>query len=123
MSYLLIRRNVYFRGASLVDAEFHVLVEEDAALCELLGTQLSPKMATAHISSLQDRIGNKVGDWCSRSGAVLGSCLVIVAVLAIATGMSWSETGQLICNTPTMIVEGFLLLIQAHKVTHRQRRL
>lgn len=39
--------------------------------------------------------------------------------------MRWSETGQLICNTPTMIVEGFLLpvLIQAHNTTHSQRRL
>ncbi len=118
-------RNVYFRGSRIVDDEFRVLMEEDTALRQLFAMRLPQRIPSAKISSLEDRISTKVGYWCSTSAAVLGSCVVIVAVLAIATGMLWSETGQLICNTPTMIVEGFLLLvlIQAHNMTHRQRRL
>jgi hypothetical protein len=40
----------------------------------------------------------------------------VIMLLAVASIMRWSETGQLLCNNPTMIIEGFLLLalIQAH---------
>ncbi|GME88696.1 unnamed protein product [Ambrosiozyma monospora] len=36
----------------------------------------------------------------------------------------WSETAQLVCNTPTMIIEGFFLLIllQCHGYTDEKRR-
>jgi len=34
----------------------------------------------------------------------------------VASAMRWTTTAQLLCNTPTMIIEGFLLLvlIEAH---------
>ncbi|KAJ6114238.1 low affinity iron transporter-like protein [Penicillium sp. IBT 16267x] len=117
-------RNVYFRGSRVVDGQFDILAEEDARLATLLGMSALPQDIT-EIDSLQARIGNKVGEWCSRSSAVLGSFVIVVAVLVIATAMHWSETGQLICNTPTMIVEGFLLLvlIQAENMTNTDRRL
>ncbi len=41
-----------------------------------------------------------------------------MALLYIASRMRWSETAQLILNTPAMIVEGFLLaLFQAHNMS------
>jgi low-affinity ferrous iron transport protein len=117
-------RNVYFRGAAVVDDAFGVLQQEDADLCELLGLHLYKSASAPQLNSLQNRIGSKIGVWCSKSLAVLGSVLVVILVLCIATGMHWSETGQLICNTPTMIVEGFLLLvlIQAHSMTNLRLR-
>ena len=56
--------------------------------------------------------------------AVIGSLGVVLSLIAIATGLRWSETGQLLCNTPTMIVEGFLLLVlfQAHNLGNIKRR-
>lgn len=117
-------RNVYYRGSRIVDGQFEVLAEEDAWIGTLLGLSELPQ-ETMVIDSLQARIASKVGEWCSRSAAVLGAFVTIVAVIVIASAMKWSETGQLICNTPTMIVEGFLLLvlIQAHNTTNMQRRL
>lgn len=46
-------------------------------------------------------------------------------VLSVATALRWSETGQFIANTPTRIIEGFLLLvlIQAHNMAIVKRRL
>ena len=38
--------------------------------------------------------------------ALLASVLLIVTLLSVATAMHWSQTGQLLCNTPTMIIEG-----------------
>ncbi len=48
----------------------------------------------------------------------------MVGLLCVATGLLWSETGQLICNTPTMIVEGFLFLVlfQGHNMSNVERR-
>lgn len=61
---------------------------------------------------------------CAMPSAVIGSLFVILALIAVATGLRWSETGQLLCNTPTMIVEGFLLLVlfQAHNLGNVRRR-
>lgn len=108
----------------MVDGQFEVLAEEDASLSTLLGISELPQKSM-EIDPLQARIASKVGEYCSRSSAVLGAFVTVVAVLVIASAMKWSETGQLICNMPTMIVEGFLLLvlIQAHSITNMQRRL
>ena len=43
--------------------------------------------------------------------ALASSILVIVALLTVASAMQWDETAQLLANTPTMIVEGALLLV------------
>ncbi|KAJ9290563.1 hypothetical protein DTO021C3_1828 [Paecilomyces variotii] len=117
-------RNIYFRGSRAVDGQFGVLAEEDARLSNLLGMSTVPQ-DTVEIDSLQARIADKVGEWCSRSGVVLSSFVVVLALIIIASGLRWSETGQLICNTPTMIIEGFLLLvlIQTHNMTNTHRRL
>ncbi|KAJ5981549.1 low affinity iron transporter-like protein [Penicillium canescens] len=117
-------RNAYFGGSRVVDGQFDVLAKADAQLGDLLGiSEFSPD--TVELDSLQTLIANKIGEWCSCSGAVLGSFVTVLAVLSIATAMQWSETGQLICNTPTMIIEGFLLLVlmQAHNMTNTHRRL
>ncbi|KAJ5218165.1 low affinity iron transporter-like protein [Penicillium cinerascens] len=117
-------RNVYYRGSRIVDEQFEVLAKEDARLGTLLGMTES-STESIEIDSLQTRIASKVGEWCSRSSAVLGAFVTIVALLVIASALKWSETGQLLCNTPTMIIEGFLLLvlIQAHNIANMQRRL
>ncbi|KAJ9294413.1 hypothetical protein DTO271G3_6988 [Paecilomyces variotii] len=117
-------RNIYFRGSRAVDGQFGVLAEEDGRLSTLLGMSTVPQ-DTIEIDSLQARIADKVGEWCSRSGIVLSSFLVVLALIIIASGLRWSETGQLLCNTPTMIIEGFLLLvlIQTHNMTNTHRRL
>ncbi|KAJ5683657.1 low affinity iron transporter-like protein [Penicillium maclennaniae] len=93
-------RNVYFRETLVIDGQFEVLVERDVRLGTLLGVSALPRRHRDKL--LQARIAHKVGVWCSSSA------------------MRWSETGQLICNTPTMILEGFLLLvlIQAHDETN-----
>lgn len=47
----------------------------------------------------------------------------VLQLIAIASSMKWSTTGQLLCNTPTMIIEGFILLvlIQAHNHSNEER--
>lgn len=117
-------RNVYFRGSRVIYDHFDELDEEDARLGSLIGVPRQVE-STEKAASLLTHFTNTVGQWCASSLAVLASVTTVVAVLVVATAMHWSETGQLICNTPTMIIEGFMLLvlIQAHDTTNVHRRL
>ena len=49
---------------------------------------------------------------------------VVILLLVSATAMGWSETAQLLCNTPTMIIEGGMLLVlmMAHMSSHQYMR-
>jgi low-affinity ferrous iron transport protein len=62
-------------------------------------------------------------DLCGHRYASVDAVLVVVGLLVAASILQWSETGQLLCNMPTMIVEGFLLLvlIQAHNFSYMKR--
>ncbi|KAI9930836.1 low-affinity Fe(2+) transport protein [Aspergillus wentii] len=116
-------RSVYFRENIHIDEQFQILAQEDAALYEILGIR-EPGEHLPSEDSLQYRISRGLGYIFSQSYSVLASLIVIVALICVASGLKWSETGQLLCNTPTMIIEGFLLLvlIEAHNVSHRRRR-
>ncbi|ORX64098.1 low-affinity Fe(II) transport protein [Basidiobolus meristosporus CBS 931.73] len=116
-------RNVYFRQDTILNEQFDVLVDSDLALFQTLGLPL-PEEQLYCKKTLIYRVSHCMGVVCSMPGAVLASLMTIVALLCIASGMHWNQTGQLICNTPTMIIEGFLLivLIQAHNMANTKRR-
>ncbi|MCJ1302090.1 low-affinity Fe(2+) transport protein [Hypocenomyce scalaris] len=116
-------RNIYFRESNHLNDQVQALLDEDEKLSAMLGLPMPVQPEPAK-NTLEYRISRAMGIFCSLPGAVLGSLVVVVALLIVATGMHWSETGQLLCNTPTMIVEGFLLLvlIEGHNVSNAKRR-
>lgn len=61
---------------------------------------------------------------CSNPWSVVASVVTVIGLISIAAGLKWSQTGQLICNTFTIIIEGFcmMVLIQAHGWTDYKRR-
>ena len=42
--------------------------------------------------------------------ALIGSTIAMIVLLIAASVLSWSETGQLLANTLTVIIKGFLLV-------------
>jgi len=126
-------RNVYFRQSNIVASHLSSLKESDEEIMSLLHLP-----ATSHDSDGEEKAakGNepklspaaRFSNWmiriCAHPIAVIASVVVVVILIAVATGLRWSETGQLLCNTPTMIVEGFLLLVlfQAHNLVVVERR-
>ncbi|BDD62729.1 low-affinity Fe(2+) transport protein [Monascus purpureus] len=116
-------RNVYFRETKGLDTYFQALAKEDGALYDLLRIPPSTDALPAE-DSIQYRISYGIGMACSLPHSVLASVVIVVALICIASGLRWSVTGQLLCNTPTMIIEGFLLLVlmQAHNMSNRRRR-
>ncbi|RHZ57048.1 hypothetical protein CDV55_100476 [Aspergillus turcosus] len=117
-------RNDHFRANAFADVQLQTLADEEAVLCEMLGIPVLTE-TVAPTNSLHRRISQALGAFLSLPHAVLASLVVVVTVIVIASCMHWSETGQLICNTPTMIIEGFLLLvlIQAHHLSNESRRI
>lgn len=116
-------RNVYFRQDEMLDEQFNILVDSDERLYQYLNILL-PTKPLEEDHSVITRISNWMGRVCAMPIAVLFSVIVVLALIAVASAMKWNQTGQLLCNTPTMIIEGFLLivLIQAHNMSNTKRR-
>lgn len=118
-------RNVMKRQAAMLLARCTDLDNQDAKIGEVLHAgQISapaPELATQSIfysvSSFFSRLVGHVA--VTMSGVVF-----VILLLIVATAMGWSETAQLLCNTPTMIIEGGMLLVlmMSHMASHRQMR-
>ncbi|KAL1853213.1 low-affinity Fe(2+) transport protein [Diaporthe australafricana] len=118
-----ILKNVDAREAKLSMKHFDRLIAQDTKIFALIGIEVP---ASEHVvkDSLNIRISKTVGRWVESTTASWGSILTVFALLIVASAMQWTETGQLLCNTPTMIVEGFLLLtlIQAENIADEKKR-
>lgn len=116
-------RLVYLRISAHENAIFQDLFEESAKVMHI-----DPPQKTPSHRSKMSFWGYKASVWiniiCSSPYAVLVSVLVIIGLIVAASIMHWTTTGQLIANTPTMIIEGFMLiiLIQAHNWDDYRRR-
>ncbi|KAK7977342.1 Low-affinity Fe(II) transporter of the plasma membrane [Apiospora saccharicola] len=123
-----IMKNVDYRETELAKSHFQRLMEQDYQLFKLLDAEMPPAEGADETAnkkiSLGLRLSNAVGDFCATTGASYAAVGSVVALIIVASAMQWTETGQLLCNTPTMIVEGFLLimLLQAHNFADGRRR-
>ncbi|TGO09151.1 hypothetical protein BTUL_0177g00100 [Botrytis tulipae] len=115
-------RNVYYRDEKVAEVQFEKIAESDDRLLDLLNI-LSPYQTPTKPRNFSTRASATAGEFCALSGVSVASVGVVFALIATASIMKWSETGQLLCNTPTMIIEGFLLLIliQAHNIANAAR--
>ncbi|KAF7921377.1 hypothetical protein BELL_0334g00060 [Botrytis elliptica] len=115
-------RNVYYRDEKVTEVQFEKIAESDDRLLDLLNIP-SPYQTPTKPRNFSTRASAAAGEFCALSGVCVASVGVVFALLATASIMKWSETGQLLCNTPTMIIEGFLLLIliQAHNIANAAR--
>lgn len=114
-------RNLYHRDEKYAKTQFRYLELSDMKLLEKLN--VPPPNRPRVQRSLSTRVSIAVGDAMGHRFTSVGAVLVVFLLLAIASILKWSETGQLLCNTPTMIAEGFLLLvlIQAHNIANVER--
>jgi len=117
-----ILRNLYMRGEMDAEREFRKLQEADNKLIDRLNLT-QPLRAPEPKPTLAMRISGSISDFLGTKGVSAASVLFVILLLVAASALQWSETGQLLCNTPTMIVEGFLLLvlIQAHNISSAAR--
>lgn len=120
-------RQVYFRIINHEEYNFEFLAEEDRQLFQMLSIDCPEEYLSVpvHKRTLNYKVSEFVNLCCSTQWSVLVSVLIIIGLICAASGMLWSTTGQLIANTPTMIIEEFfmIVLIQAHNWADEQRRI
>ncbi|QPG75740.1 hypothetical protein FOA43_003100 [Brettanomyces nanus] len=116
-------REVYYSITLYEEDKFMELLADSQELLELAGIdyqlrELHEKKNIGH------RISAFVSKATSSQYAVVASICTVIGLICIATGLGWSVTGQLICNSPTMIIEAFcmLILIQSHSWADYKRR-
>lgn len=114
-------RSLYYREEVNTKIQFQSVAISDKFLLDRLNIPFISIPVRKH--GCAERISVWTGDKCGHRFAPAGAVLIVFGLLTIATFMRWSETGQLLCNTPTMIAEGFLLLvlIQAHNTSNEER--
>lgn len=119
-----ILKNVDHRETQMAERHFKMLIEQDSKVFGLMGIE-APLEHPEPKLNLQKRISKKIGHAVESTLASYMAVSSVGALLIIASAMQWSETGQLLCNTPTMIFEGFLLLtlLEAHNLADDKKRL
>ena len=120
-------REVYYRIVNEEEKNYEDVATEDIELLETLGLECPEKFSgkpPGHKKSLDFRISVWINYVCSSQWSVLFSIAVIIGLIIAASCLHWSTTGQLLANTPTMIIEAFfmIVLIQAHNWADFQRR-
>lgn len=115
-------REVFFSLTSYEKEKFNELFEESQGIIDQCGIpyelqEYKPK------KTLDVKVSLWINDVCSSKWSVVLSVWIVIGLIIMACAMLWSETAQLICNTPTMIIEGFflLILIQAHNWVDEDR--
>lgn len=124
-------REVYYRSVKHEENNYAKVIDEDLEFMQQLGISIPRDIAGTEQKILRDKesldykISSFVNRLCSDQYSVVVGVLIVVGLICASSGMKWSTTGQLIANTPTMIIEEFFLivLIQAHNWADSQRRI
>ena len=118
-------RNVMKRQTAMLLARCTDLDKLDAKMSEVLHagqiTAPAPELAT---QSIFYRVSFFFSRLVGHVAVTISAVVIVILLLIAATAMGWSETAQLLCNTPTMIIEGGMLLVlmMSHMASHRQMR-
>ncbi|KAK9235964.1 hypothetical protein V1525DRAFT_408342 [Lipomyces kononenkoae] len=104
-----ILRNVYSRMSRHEFEQLSIFSREDRQNFEIIGVSV-PEEQLPSISRLE-RLSNWFAELCSSSAAVGVALAILIGLLCASSALKWSLFGQLLSNTPTMIIEGFFLLI------------
>lgn len=83
----------------------NMLDDSDIDVTRLLG--LAPHEAPPFPrGGLFHRLSMGMSEAAANIATVFVAVAIVVGLLITATAMDWTQTAQLLCNTPTMIIEG-----------------
>lgn len=117
-------RNMQACRRSYVDSEFTKIDSQDAKLFEMVALPIPVKESTRK-ESLTRRASDLMNRFCAHELTVVAGFLTILGLIAGASAMKWTMTGQLLCNVPPSLIELFfmLILITGHNSADDQRRI
>ncbi|KAE8372263.1 Low affinity iron permease-domain-containing protein [Aspergillus bertholletiae] len=103
-------RNMQARLHSYVDDEFARIAAQDAELFATVQLPAPSDEVVAH-DSLTYRVSEAMGRVCAHEITVLLGVLTILGLVAGASAMRWTMTGQLLCNVPPSLIESFFMIV------------
>jgi low-affinity ferrous iron transport protein len=117
-------REIFFSITDYEQKKFLDLLKDSQELLDILNIPVElerPKLR----KTLSNRVSIFINNICSSKYSVIFSFLTVIGLVIFASSLRWSETAQLVANTPTMIIEGFflLILVQAHNWAVSERSL
>lgn len=117
-------RNVQARLNEYEDAAFAEVAMEDMNVLLDAGIP-DPKEEHIPKTSITHRASVKMGIICAHEVTVVLGVILIFGLIAGASAMKWTTTGQLLCNVPPSLIESFfmLILITFHNISDSRRRL
>jgi low-affinity ferrous iron transport protein len=116
-------RNLQARLRDFADLEFEKVETEDNTLFESIGQPIPVKEATGK-PSMTHRVSDAMNRVCAHEVTVVAGFLAIVCLIAGASAMKWTLTGQLLCNVPPSLIESFfmIILITGHNSADDRKR-
>ncbi|KAK9550434.1 hypothetical protein V6Z88_002544 [Aspergillus fumigatus] len=117
-------RNLQARLRGFADLEFEKVAVEDDKLFESVG-QAMPIKEAAEKPGLTQRVSDAMNRVCAHEITVVAGFLTIVGLIAGASAMKWTMTGQLLCNVPPSLIESFfmIILITGHNSADDRKRM
>ncbi|KNG88845.1 low affinity iron transporter [Aspergillus nomiae NRRL 13137] len=103
-------RNMQARLRCYVDAEFARITAHDASLFATAGIP-APSDEVVADNSLTHRVSDTMGRVCAHEITVVLGVLTILGLVAGASAMRWTLTGQLLCNVPPSLIESFFMIV------------
>ncbi|WEW60276.1 hypothetical protein PRK78_005761 [Emydomyces testavorans] len=116
-------RNMQARLRSYVDVEFAKVDAEDEQLFAISRVPM-PEKERLPVQSLTHRISDAMNAICAHELTVVAGFVTILGLIAGASAMRWSFTGQLLCNVPPSLIESFfmIILITGHNAEEGRKR-
>ncbi|KJZ76391.1 hypothetical protein HIM_04120 [Hirsutella minnesotensis 3608] len=116
-------RNVQMQFDNYADKAFEEVEADDKAILTDIDMP-DPVSGVTPKRSISYRLSIWMGKVCSHELAVILGMVLIVGLVAGASAMKWSTTGQLLCNVPPSIIESFLMMIllTGHNIAEEKRR-
>ncbi|GFF87525.1 low-affinity iron/zinc ion transport protein fet4 [Aspergillus udagawae] len=103
-------RNMQARLRGFADLEFGKVEAEENKLFASIRQPMPVKEVTGQ-KSLTHRVSDAMNRVCAHEITVVAGFLVIVCLIAGASAMKWTMTGQLLCNVPPSLIESFFMII------------
>ncbi|KAL6251038.1 hypothetical protein RBB50_001246 [Rhinocladiella similis] len=116
-------RNLQSRLGSYTDTAMRLVNRTDCLVFETIDLPI-PVTNAEEKPSVVRRVSQALDRVTSTQFAVVAGFLTVVGLVAGASAMKWSLTGQLLCNVPPSIIESFLMivLITGHNSIEEKKR-
>ncbi|KAE8369176.1 Low affinity iron permease-domain-containing protein [Aspergillus caelatus] len=105
-------RNMQARLRCYVDDQFaRGITAQDASLFTTAGIPAPRDEEVVGGDSLTQRVSETMGRVCAHEITVVLGVVTILGLVAGASAMRWTMTGQLLCNVPPSLIESFFMIV------------